>query len=137
MTAMEQIAEISCKAREAGLSYGEYIKIHRVEYSEPKANRICKTCGKEFTPPILKNGEVSKNVNCGECIATARKVRGLPPAQNYTKVYITRCASCGRKVETRRAPSVWRKDLCGECRTKRNRAYVRNWKKRRAANGNQ
>ena len=56
MTAMQQIAEISCLARDAGLTYGAYISQFGSPFDAPvyvsnlkKNERICKECGKVFT----------------------------------------------------------------------------------------
>lgn len=130
MTAMEQISQIRCDSRAQGLSYGEYVRLHRPKYErEPeKQTRTCKTCGKEFTPKIMKNGEVSKKKNCDECTAAIREKNGLAPAHHFTKIYITRCAKCGCKIETRRAPGKGQKNYCEKCRKEHAAEITKKWR---------
>lgn len=128
MTAMEQIAETLCKARAAGMSYGEYVRRNFPASPPTQANgntRICRTCGKGFVPPTLKSGGISKNVNCEECIAKKREKNGQPPAQHFTTVYIVHCHKCGVVLETRRKPGNGVIYTCEQCKKERAREYMR------------
>lgn len=135
MTAMEQIAEISCKARAAGMTYGEYVKMNRPGFTAQQYTRICKTCGKGFVPPTLKNGGISRRVNCDKCVEEKREKNGLPPAQNFTTVYIVHCHKCGRTMESRRVPGKGVKFTCKKCKKEHLREYQQRYRKK-GANAN-
>ena len=75
MTAMQQIERISVKAREHGMTYGEYVEKYGNTLSKPNnrqdgmnAIRTCVRCGKDFEPKQTKDGSLSKIKTCPQCI---------------------------------------------------------------------
>ena len=139
MTAMEQIAEISCKARAMGITYGEYVKMNRPGFTaqtKKAQTRICQTCGEAFEPPTLKNGGISRRVNCNRCVEEKREKNGLPPAKNFTTVYIVHCHKCGRTMESRRVPGKGVRFTCKKCKKNHSREYQREYWKRKGGRAN-
>lgn len=126
MTAMEQIAEISCLARDAGMTYGAYIS----KFGNPfdavkkpawmltlkKNERVCKVCGEVFE---VKTGRgYSRRKTCYECEKKRKEKiaqEDKPKRTRTVKEYVVKCSRCGKLTTIRRPPGKW-KNFCAECR---------------------
>lgn len=123
MTAMEQTTRISILAREAGLSYGAYIKKFGSPFPPPvKATklenheRVCTKCGKVFEPGLTKSGLKSHRTICFECEKKCKAGKPKPLGLRKVKEYAVKCSRCGCDMITRRAPSPTLPNYCTECR---------------------
>lgn len=152
---MEQITQVSILARQAGLSYGAYIKKFGSPFAAPgqstkpqKGERACKVCGKPFALNKLANGQYSGKVVCPVCTEKRKAEREKamqkkPKRTRATKQYVVQCDECGRNMITTQNPGKGgRKHFCPECRPsvqkRRKQAYYEKRKAERwCANGQQ
>lgn len=132
MTAMEQITQVSILARNAGLSYGEYVKKFGSPFPPPervtkleKHERVCTKCGKVFEPGLTKSGLRSHRTICFECEKKCKVGKPKPMGLRKVKEYAVKCSRCGAKMITRRAPSPMLPNYCEECRPIVNRQRCR------------
>lgn len=123
MTAMEQITQVSILAREAGMSYGAYIKKFGSPFPPPvkatkleKHERVCIKCGKVFEPGLTKSGLKSHRTICFECEKKCKVGKPKPMGLRKVKEYAVKCSRCGADMITRRAPGPTIKNFCPECR---------------------
>lgn len=123
MTAMEQTTHIACLARQAGLSYGAYIKKYGSPFPPPvsttklkEGERVCTECGKVFEPGYAKSGVKSQRKICFECAEKRKKCKPKPLGLRKVKEYAVKCSRCGADMITRRAPGPTIKNFCPKCR---------------------
>lgn len=132
MTAMQQIAEISCLARDAGMTYGAYISKFGSPFPPPvstmklKENeRVCSKCNQPFDPGLTKSGKKSQRTICFKCEEESKVGKPKPMGLRKVKEYAVKCSRCGDDMITRRAPSPDVPNYCTECREIVNRERSR------------
>ena len=154
MTAMEQIAKVSILARNAGLSYGEYVKKFGSPFPPPvstlklkEGERVCSKCGESyhvdflngktdcarcggelsqpFDPGLTKSGKKSQRTICFKCEEASKVGKPKPMGLRKVKEYAVKCSRCGDDMITRRAPSPDIPNYCTDCREIVNRERSR------------
>lgn len=120
---MEQITKISLLAREAGMTYGEYISQYGDQFDSPvypsklgKHERICKTCGKVFHLRKGADGRYNERKTCFVC-EEDRKANPKQKKKTHAKrLFVVKCSVCGRNMTTGRAPWAGCKNYCPICK---------------------
>lgn len=143
MTAMEQIAQISCLAKNAGMTYGAYLAKFGSPFDAPvilsklkKHERVCKVCGNVFEAELCPDGYHRRTGKlCPKCKEEQKQLRTKPKKRRATKIYHVKCSKCGRDITTRRPPGKGIKNYCPVCREEVTKKRKREDYKRRVQSG--